>query len=228
MQDPTIRLQSGQVIGQCKQHLARYIALNVYRVYDRDGTPRHHDRRDRLTYRQFRAIKPTWSRAPEEFQRQWCDRPLPELQDIPDDLDLLDDAYSKVYRGIAAVRELVSQMAAINGVGDVAPTKALHLLRPRLVAASDDYVRGCLRIDDGDATPSGYAAQAVAVQQATRRLGQENAAALAALHAYANNLPSVTVPLSKVRVLDMVLWSHTARQERRVRGRGLPLGSPHG
>ena len=153
---------------------------------------------------------------------------MPELHDIPDDLDLLDDAYSRVYRGIAAVRELVSQMAAINGVGDVAPTKALHLLRPRLVAASDDYVRGCLRIDDGDATPSGYAARAVAVQQATRRLGQENAAALAALQAYANNLPSVTVPLSKVRVLDMVLWSHTARQERRVRERGLPLGSPNG
>ena len=115
-----------------------------------------------------------------------------------------------------------------RGRVDVAPTKALHLLRPRLVAASDDYVRGCLRIDEGDATPSGYAARSVAIQQATRRVGQENAAALAALHAYANNLPSVTVPLSKVRVLDMVLWSHTARQERHVRERGLPLGSPRG
>ena len=209
MQEPTIRLQSGQVIGQCKQHLAKYIALNVYRVYDRDGAPRPHDRRDRLTYRQFRAIKPTWSRAPEEFQRQWCDRPLPELQDIPDDLDLLDDAYSKVYRGIAAVRELVSQMAAINGVGDVAPTKALHLLRPRLVAASDDYVRGCFRIDDGDATPSGYAARAgarPATRLATWVSGSEIAAGVwrnAGEHRW-NRLTRQNVPSKVMQIASLL------------------------
>ena len=225
MRDPTIRLHSGQVIEHCKQLLAEYIKNNSYRRYDRLGSPLPHQR-DYLTRRQFQAIKAVKSRAPEDFRLQWCDQLLPELQGIPWDLDLIDDTLSKVAPGIGAIRELVRQMAAIEGVGDVAPTKALHLLRPRFVAVSDDYVRGCLRIDEGDATPSGYAKRAAAVQRATRKLGQENGTALAALHAYVNNLPSVTTPLSKVRVLDMVLWSHTARQERRVRERGLPLGPP--
>ena len=157
MENPTIRLQSGRIIDRCKQHLATYITLNDYRVYDRDGAPAG-NRRDRLTRRQFQAIKAIKTKnswVPEDFSREWCDRLLPELQSIPDDLDLIDDAYSKVYPGIVAIRELVRQMAAINHVGDFAPTKALHLLRPRLVALSDDYVRGCFRIDPGDGSPDG-------------------------------------------------------------------------
>ncbi len=226
MTGPTIRLQSGEVIDRCKQHLAWYIEHNAYRDYDCLGAPAR-NRRDRLTPRQFRAIKRMNSRAPADFSREWCDRLLSELQDIPDDLDLIDDAYSKVYRGIVAVRELVRQMAAIDGVGDVAPTKALHLLRPRLVALSDDYVRGCLRIDSECGTADEYARRAEAVQRETRKLGQKNAAALAALHTYVNSLPSVTVPLSKVRVLDMVLWSHVYREERHAQERGWPpLGPP--
>ena len=164
--------------------------------------------------------------APAEFPREWCDRPLPELQSIPWGLDLIDDARARVFPGVVAVRDLVRQMAAIRNVGDVAPTKALHLLRPRLVALSDKHVRECLGIDLECATADEYAARAEDVQWKIRKLGQENADALAALHTYANNLPSVTTPLSKVRVLDMVLWSQWACEEQHAQKRGLPLGPP--
>ncbi len=213
MKDPKIWLQSGQSIERCKQHLDWYIRYDQYRGYDCDGAPAR-DRRDRLTSRQFRAVERmhAWRRRPSEaFFQQWCDQPLPELLDVPWDLDLIDDPYSRVYLGIDAIRELVRQMAKTDDVGDVVPTKALHLLRPRLVALSDSYVRECLGISEGDLSPDGYAARAVGVQTAMRKLGQKNGDALAALHAYGNNLPSVTTPLSKVRVLDMVLWSHKAR-----------------
>ena len=221
MENPTIRLQSGRVIEHCKEHLAWYIEYDEYRGYDCLGAPAP-DRRDRLVSRQFQAVDKMYARAPDAFSQQWCDRPLPELQDIPWDLDLIDDPYSRVYRGIDAIRELVRQMAAIPLVGDAAPTKALHLLRPRLVALSDSYVREYLGIGEGDGSPDGYAARAAGVQTAMRKLGQKNGDALAALHAYVNNLPSVTTPLSKVRVLDMVLWSH---KKRHAQKRDLPFGS---
>ena len=96
-------------------------------------------------------------------------------------------------------------------VGDVLPTKALHLLRPRFVAISDSLVRPWLCIREPNYTLDDnlwYAEQAVAVQRAMRRLGQTNEPMLTELHAYANGLPAVTTPLSKVRILDMVLWLH--------------------
>ena len=110
----------------------------------------------------------------------------------------------------------------------MAPTKALHLLRPRFVAISDKYVRKLLVIDETQFPTTSdaewYAERAVAVQRAIRALAQDNAASLDTLYAYANEeLPPVMAPgslggrvnpsdrfpvkLSKARVLDVLLWS---------------------
>ena len=171
------------------------------------------------------------ARSPKAAWRTGSIGSLPELHAIPRDLDLIDGTDSEVEPGIVAFRKLICRMAATKGLTDMAPTKALHLLRPRFVAISDKYVRKLLGIDEtqfpSTTDAEWYAARAVAVQQEIRALAQDNAAALDALHAYANGeLPLVMAPgslggrvtasdrfpvkLSKARVLDIVLWLESA------------------
>ena len=229
--EPTIRLPRQthrliQDIDRCKRLIRHYIKHDAYVEYDWLGSPDAGDH-DTLTRRQFWAIDGRMhANAPEAFCRDWCDRTLPELRAIPPDLDLVDSTDSKkVEYGIAAIRKLVSQMAEMYKVRDVAPTKALHLLRPRFVAISDNRVRPLLGIYETQfpTTPTGHAAKAVAVQRAIRALAQRNKDALNELQAYANKIaPEIAtgllgervaaskppVKLSKARVLDIVVWSH--------------------
>ncbi|MDE2993140.1 MAG: DUF6308 family protein [Chloroflexota bacterium] len=244
MNEPTIRLPRQthrliQDIDRCKRLIRHYIRHDAYVEYDWLGSPDAGDH-DTLTRRQFWAIDgrmhawvgPRSTQARDAFCRCWYDRPLPEIRDIPPDLDLVDGYDTEVQRGIDAVSELVSQMAGMDGVGDVAATKALHLLRPRFIAISDSRVRPLLGIDEtqlgGTTDGEWYAARAEAVQRAIRALAQGNAAALDELHAYANEIaPEIAtgllgervaaskppVKLSKARVLDIVVWSHARRAD---------------
>ena len=230
MNEPAIRLPS---IDNCKSLIRRYIKCDAYVEYDWLGSPDAGDH-NALTRRQFWAIDgrmhawmgPRSTQARDAFCRCWYDRPLPELRDIPPDLDLVDGYDTEVQRGIDAVSELVSQMAGMDGVGDVAATKALHLLRPRFIAISDSRVRPLLGIGERQFCPpkgKWYAAQAVDVHRKIRALAQKNEDALTKLHAYANKIaPEIAtgllgervaaskppVKLSKARVLDIVVWSH--------------------
>lgn len=232
MNEPTIRLPS---IDNCKSLIRRYIKHNAYVGYDWLGSPDAGDH-DTLTRRQRKPIDDIMhANAPEEFWRGWLDRSLSEeLRDIPNDLDLVDCSDCELEPGINAVFELVRQMAAIPWVRDAAPTKALHLLRPRFVTISDRYVRITLGIGEDITRFSGRnkaercAARVEAVQRAIRALAQDNAAALDKLHAYANRFAGVTAPdllntqerreaaskppvqLSKARVLDILLWSRAS------------------
>ena len=205
-----------EVIEPPQQLLRRYVKCHAYAAYDRDGAPAPGDDPDTLTSRQRQAVN-GWQGmrmarcSPAPFWERWSGHPLPELQQIPYDLDLIDGRDAEVEAGIAAICTLVSRMAEMYRVGDVLPTKALHLLRPRFVAISDSLVRPWLCIREPNYTLDDnlwYAEQAVAVQRAMRRLGPTNEPMLTELHAYANGLPAVTTPLSKVRILDMVLWLH--------------------
>ncbi len=236
MRKPTIRLpHSGQVIEHCEWLIEHYVKHDAYVDYDWLGSP---DRspgpgdHDIITCRQYKAINGMMhARSPKAAWSHWLKRSLPELHAIPRDLDLIDGTDSEVEPGIVAFRKLICRMAATKGLTDMAPTKALHLLRPRFVAISDKYVRKLLVIDEtqfpSTTDAEWYAARAVAVQQAVRALAQDNAAALDALHAYANGeLPLVMAPgslggrvtasdrfpvkLSKARVLDIVLWLESA------------------
>ena len=234
--EPTIRLtHSGEVIRHGKRLIRRYIECDAYVDYDWLGSP---GGKDVIAFWQRTAINGVMhARAPEAFWSYWHDRrdrPPPELQDIPRGLDLIDGTDSEVERGITAVFELVSQMARIHRVRDVAPTKVLHLLRPRFVAISDNLVRPLLGIPNTDflgpstgvAKGKWYAARALKVQRAIRTLAQDNAAPLNELHVYANDFAGMTGPgllemrgktasmppvqLSKARVLDIVLWARAA------------------
>ena len=237
MSEPTIRLSRQthrliQDIDRCKRLIRHYIKHDAYVEYDWLGSPDAGDH-DTLTRRQFWAIDGRMhANAPEAFCKHWCDRTLPELRDIPLDLDLVDSTDSEeVEHGIDAIRKLVSQMAKMYKVRDVAPTKVLHLLRPRFVAISDNRVRPLLCIPNtdspgpstGPAKGKWYADRGVDVHRKIRALAQRSRDALNELHAYANKIaPEIAtgllgervaaskppVKLSKARVLDIVLWSH--------------------
>ena len=231
--EPTICIpQSGQVIKHCKWHIEHYVKCDAYVEYDWLGSP-DPGKHNIITCRQRKPINGVMrARAPKPFWKYWRDRrdrPPPKLLAIPRDLDLVDRSDCEVEPRIDAVFELVGQMADLKGVADVAPTKALHLLRPRFVAISDSRVRKLLCIKEefpGTTKGKKYAARAIAVQRGIRSLGRENAVTLAELHSYANEYanehvsdllrrtgvtsPKPRVKLSKARVLDILLWSHAA------------------
>ena len=115
--------------------LRRYIKRHAYAAYDRDGIPACGDDPDTLTSRQRQAVN-SWQGmrmarcSPVPFWERWSGRPLPEIQQIPSDLDLIDGRAAEVEAGIVAIYTLVGRMAEMYCVGDVLPTKVLHLLRP--------------------------------------------------------------------------------------------------
>ena len=88
-------------------------------------------------------------------------------------------------------------------IKDTAATKLLYLKRPALVAISDTSVRSRLRID----APPGPD-RAIAVARAIRTVGLANTVGLAALKSYSDNTTKLiadAVPLSKARILDILI-----------------------
>ncbi len=205
-----IQLPDCRRIKNPKSLIRRYVKEYAYNLYDCAGALRSCDDPNTLTDRQRKAVNGGMSaRSPRAFWDCWGNHSLDALRRIPTDLDLINGGDAEVKDGIDAVRELVCRMADMHRVGDVAPTKALHLLRPRFIAVSDYYVRASLGIRDPRSSLAGnlwYAERATAVQRAVRSLGRENKRVLDELHEYANNLYGVTTELSKVRILDIVVW----------------------
>ena len=241
MNEPTIRLpqhthHTRQVIEHCKWTIRTYIKRESYIDYDWLGSPDPDEDHNSITLRQRDAINIVKrggrngmrARSSRVAWSHWLCQPLPELRDIPCDLDLVDSTDSGVEPGFAALCRLVRRIAATPRLTDMAVTKALYLLRPRFVAISDGYVRKLLGIGERQfpETPRGCAARAVAVQRSIRDLGQKNKDALNEFQAYANAYSNryvsdllesreVTaskppVQLSKARVLDILIWAEGA------------------
>ena len=207
-----IHLPNGRCIENPKSLIRCYIKKYAYNLYDCSGALRPCDDPNRLTGRQRKAVNGGMrARSPRAFWDCWSCRTLDALEHIPTELDLIDSEDAGVEAGIAAVRKLVCRMAKLRRVGDVTPTKALHLLRPRFIAISDSLVRSSLGISDPRSNLANnmwYAERAASVQCAVRSLGRDrdNEPELADLQEYANNLCSVTTELSKARILDIVVW----------------------
>jgi len=106
-------------------------------------------------------------------------------------------------------------------------SKVFHLLRPLFVPISDTYVRLCLGVPElepivGDNRGNFYSARLERVARTLRQFGRTNTKALERLKAFADNLPPVQpetvmfrgrqmpVRLSRVRLLDILLWTEVA------------------
>lgn len=226
---PTAAGQPAIVIDDCLTKLRHFVEKDAYVPYDhwittREPTPPA----DAITWDHVYAINNAMrARSPRAAWEVFVDKGLPELAAIPLDLDLIDGPDAAVTSALDALAQITRSIAAVKGLTDMAGSKILYLLRPKFVAISDSYVRQCLGIPNQEIGGPQKAHQAakrmLAVQEAMRALGRANGAALTQLGLdLAATLPSVrptsgefagkTVPvtLSKVRILDILLWSHVA------------------
>jgi hypothetical protein len=227
MEDLALMLRAGGSIAHCRWRLRTFLERDAYADYDYAST-QFAAAEDVITadhiYAMNSAMRARSSRA---AWNQFIDRPLSELHAIPITLDLIDDADADIEAGLAVLGQLVAVISTQKRLTDMAASKVLFLKRPRFVGISDSYVRACLRIDDRSLgqpseTPAFYAARMLAVQRRLRELGQHNQDVLAELKAYADAIGTVVpaggrfkgqriaVRVSKVRILDILLWTETA------------------
>jgi hypothetical protein len=137
-----------------------------------------------------------------------------------------------VEEGLVALRALAQRITAGAYITDMAFSKVFYLLRSKFIPISDSYVRLCLGVGEtepgvGAERGSFYAARLERVARALREFGRANAEPLERLILYANSLPPVVphngrfrgkqipVQLTRVRVLDILLWSEVAVHGRR-------------
>lgn len=207
-----------RVIGDCQWRLKRFAERDAYGPYDYFGSYSH-EPTDVIQEHHIYAINNAMrARSSRTAWAKLIDKPLPELSSIPYDLDLIDSPTQDVNRALASLRKLVDRMAAVPGIKEMAASKILYLLRPNFIAIADGYVRDCLGIRRSEDA----AYTMIQVQEAIRELGSRNRESLAELQRFANSLPPVTgrlkpvvgqsipVRLSKVRILDILIWTEMA------------------
>ncbi|MDP8922362.1 MAG: DUF6308 family protein [Chloroflexota bacterium] len=223
-----------RVIDRCRWRLKSFIENDAYLLYDHLGVPDGAPSNTILRHHLYSANAGMFARSSAVAWEAHLGRPLARLGDIPVDLDLIEDEDGPVDAGLECLRDLVREITGTKGITDMGASKMLHLTRPRFVAISDRYVRDRLAIDVP--WPAGLdradycAARLVAVQRGMRALGKANAATLDQLTQYVNSLPpltpgtegqrmpgayrangkSIAVRLSKLRVLDIILWTDVA------------------
>ena len=149
------------------------------------------------------------------------------LEEVPTHVDLITSPQPEVDTAIRATAQLTRRITTQPGVTDMAVSKVFYLLRPRFVAISDSYVRLCLGVLDAriaEPLNSGAfcAIRMERVLRGIRELGLQNVDALDELHAFSNQLApvvpktgtfkgvAVPVRLSRVRILDILLWTDVA------------------
>jgi len=228
MGDPVIQLPSGsrlkrRVTGNCRWKIKTCVERDAYVVYDVGGGYANQSLdaiNEQHVYAMNCAMK---ARSSNAAWRRSMGQPILELAEIPIQLDLVDEPDANVRAGHNALSELARPLLARKGLSDVSVSKVLHLLRPNFVAISDKYVRRCLGIPEPDTSnTSDLLSTFLAVQRGIRGLAKCNKDSLDELFAYANALPSIqltegefaglTIPvkLSKIRILDIILWSDVA------------------
>jgi hypothetical protein len=228
MPEPVIQLPlttrlTRKVLGDCKWKIRTFVERDAYLEYDYGGGLANPSL-DVITEAHVHAMNCAMrARSSNAAWSHYTGQPLPELREIAHTLDLVDGDDADVRAGYASLNRLASRLLARSGLTDVSVSKVLHLLRPMFVAISDSYVRRCLGIDEsGSGSTSDRLDTLMAVQRGIRGLARNNEEALDELFSYANSLPPICpvsgrfagqcipVRLSKLRVLDIILWSDVA------------------
>ncbi|MBI2886202.1 MAG: hypothetical protein HYY02_03230 [Chloroflexi bacterium] len=225
MSEPMVVLPDGRIIDDCKWMLRNFVEFDAYVGYD------HASRvlpSDMITDEHIRLINSVMmARSSRSAWKGFVRKPLPELAQIPPDADLIDGSAADLYTAMQALQSLVWRISSEKWLTDMAASKVLYLLRPKFVAISDSYVRTCLGLPSTEIWPGPNkgdecATRMLAVEKAMRELGDHNRDSLQELYEFTNSLPpvipskgpfrgkSVPVVLSKLRVLDILLWMEVA------------------
>lgn len=228
MSEPVIHLPSNSrlrrgVLGDCRWKIKTFVERDAYVEYEVGGgyanpsldvINEQHVHSMNCAMR-ARSSNAAWSRS--------IGQRIPELEEIPIELDLADGQDAEVRAGHDALSRLARPLLARKGLSDVSVSKVLYLLRPRILAISDKYVKRCLGIPEPDTSnTSDLLSTLMAVQRGMRGLARSNQGALDELFHYANSLPPIPlergnfdgtlipVRLSKIRILDIILWCDVA------------------
>ena len=203
----------GHTIDNCRWRIKTFVERDAYVGYDHAS---HCLPNSIVTRKHIRLINSKMrARSPLKAWEGFLDKEFKELSRIPVDLDLIDSEDSEVEPALKALEALTNRLSAVKGIKDMAVSKTLHLLRPRFVAISDSYVREELSLNV-EPTPSDtyYGSRMLAVQREIRKLRLLNQTELQELSQYANLLSvavsdseNVPVYLTKVRILDILLWT---------------------
>lgn len=232
--EPEVRLiGTGEVITNCKTKVSTYIQRHAYVPYDVWGTigggpP------DQLTERHLDAIIGSMHaypyRSAGKGRAAWSPylyQAIPSLAAVSFDLDLIDGQQAEVDRANDRLSDVVCTLSAAPQITDVQVSKMLHLQRPNFVAIADKIVRTRLRVTHEvvgpwdrprDSWGKWYGLRWRIIQERMRELGQANRDTLNELQTWMRDLlpikaarkplkgEMVDVLLSKVRLLDIILW----------------------
>jgi len=231
----TLVLPSGRTIRDCEWRLRTFLERDAYAAYDAAVAyqpPADDQFEERHRIAMNNAMR---ARSSVSAWEPFLNVPIPELAKVSRETCLVWGEEAEVKRATSAVADVVARVGATRGLTDMAATKMLYLLRPRLVAISDSYVRSALGVYEGTPPAAGPSRAAFVrqrfseVMQAVRALGQANDATLRHLQAFVWGLGSVTVSsdcqdsawrwrgvrlatteLSPLRILDILLWTEGA------------------
>lgn len=227
LQLPPETRHSRTVVDRCEWRIRWFVEHDAYVMYDYWITTREVPP-DVVTRDHLIAINNAMrARARVEPWERFLERAVPELNAIAPDLDLMSSPDREVELGLSALRAVCARITSISFITDMAFSKVFHLLRPGFVPISDTYVRLCLGVPESEPVPgadrgSFYAARLERVARTLRQFGRANPEALERLKDFADTLPSVRpesgpfrgqqipVRLSRVRLLDMLLWTEVA------------------
>jgi hypothetical protein len=227
--DPGIVLPSvdgapPRVIRDCKWRIRTFVERDAYVRYDYGGT-RESVLPDVVSEQHVHAMNSAMNaRSSRKAWSQLIGTPLPELTRIPSGVDLIDSPGPVIDSAWQELAGLVARITAVSGIGLTAASQVLHLMRPRLVAILSPHIQQRLGVPPADRPLAGNdpAAQFLAVQNQLRDLGRRNALSTQLLYEYAAQLKPfspkdgpfagqrVPVRLSKVRILDIVVWTDVA------------------
>jgi hypothetical protein len=228
MNEPIILLMSETGLGyreiaDCKWKIRTFVERDAYGDYDyRSGYLQSPT--DLITLDQVHAMNRVMlARSSIAAWQKFIAQPLEELRAIYPDLDLCDSPEAEVRAGNKALEQLGRRLMSARGIAEVASTYVLHLLRPRFVSLCSPYIRRCLNVRPSSTESAEDRWQTVfAVQRGMRTLAKANKDALDELSDYVASMTMVTptlgtfigqsipVKLTKVRILDIVLWTELA------------------
>ncbi len=205
-----------RTIDNCRWRVKTFVERDAYVGYDHES----HDLPNNMVTREHIRLINSKMRARSPI-KAWADffcEEFAELSRIPVALELIDSEDAEVEPALEALAKLTERLSAVKYLTDMAPSKALHLLRPRFVAISDSYVREELSLNvEPSPSDTFYARRMIAVQRGIRELGLQNRTELNELSQYSSSLSvpvsdseNVSVRLTKVRILDILLWTDLA------------------
>ncbi len=198
---------NGATIERCGDKLADFIRHDAYGEYDRTGILAE-PRPDVISREQLRVMNSAMrARSKVDAWLPFLGRALPELAQVPTSVDLVDSHEGEVENALGHLRAAVESLC-VPWISDMGATKILYLKRPKLVAISDSYIRQRLEVR---LTPGPE--RAIAVARAVREVGIRNARALMELKRISDGITDPAVPLSKARIVDILVWVEEARAQ---------------